>query len=135
MTQIYEADELYPNRFGKLNIPLHVLVGDTLNMTYTQGLTHLERSYDVITDCIVFGIAIQGPVIKRQNGHRLATDKELVLVENRPPENLSMSMLETALEQASVPTRKCPDCNGTGDYIGFDKVEPCARCLGTKVIS
>lgn len=131
MTQTYKVADLYPNRFGILKVPLHLCVGDILNITYTQGLIHLERSYNPITDCILVGIAIQGPIIKCPSGQRLATDKELVLVEKRSSENFPMT--ETA--RASLPERKCPDCNGTGEYIGFDKVEPCARCLGNKVIS
>lgn len=26
---------------------------------------------------------------------------------------------------------KCPDCNGTGEYVGFNSREECASCRGT----
>lgn len=29
---------------------------------------------------------------------------------------------------------KCPDCNGTGEYRGLEKVEVCATCHGERVI-
>ena len=30
------------------------------------------------------------------------------------------------------PNNRCPDCNGSGVYVGFSVIEPCRKCKGAK---
>lgn len=36
--------------------------------------------------------------------------------------------------EAGDPVSYCPDCKGTGQYVGFVKVETCTTCLGRGIV-
>lgn len=45
-------------------------------------------------------------------------------------ENCSAHHLEMVLVKPLRRRKPCPDCGGTGKYVGLNVVEPCAKCKG-----
>lgn len=72
------------------------------------------------------------PAIKKELDEILEETNKPIAVEPVPARN--DSGFNVTLDITFTPLVDCPDCKGSGEYVGFAVVETCARCQGKKRI-